>query len=272
MRLTRGGNGFSLPELVVALTLIGLLGTIIVRTTLSLSRVSRAQQERGTVEGAFDLGADYLSAELAAVSHGDVFRISRESVSYRAFRLSGLACLVSRTEVRILEERLAAVRLPQAGRDSLLLYSGRDSTGGSRAIWVSLPIHGVARSRCGALPALSVATIIDSAAVALGSGPDLVPVRAFEVMEARFYTSQGSTWLGARSESSGETVQPLAGPFEASGTGFEFSDTAGAVATAPAAVRAIRLLFSARTSGWEGRPSAHQTSATASIAPENLRP
>lgn len=271
MRLT-GRDGFSLPDALAALVLIGVLGTVMVRTTLTLGRATRAQQERGIVESAFDLGADYLSTELAEVSRGDVLRISRQSVSYRAFRLTGLACLVAPTEIRILQERLAAVRLPQPGRDSLLIYSGRDSIGGRGGVWASLPIHGIARSSCGTMPALKVTTTIDTAAVAMGSGADVVPVRAFEVMEARFYVSQGSTWLGARSESSGETVQPLAGPFEASGTGFEFFDSAGAVPASPAAVRTIRLSFSGRAPGWDGRTGAHQATAAASLAPENLRP
>jgi len=142
--------------------------------------------------------------------------------------------------------------------------------GGAGRGWVSLPIAGVIRSACGTRAALSFTTTVDSGTVGPASWPELAPVRTFEIMEARFYLSAGSTWLGARSVTSGETVQPLAGPFEATGTGFEFFDSAGAPTAVPETVRHIRINLAARAVGWDGSRGAHAMNATTSILPENL--
>lgn len=264
-------RGFAIAELLTSLIVLGVLGTVVVRTILSVGRALRGQQERAGVESAFDLGTDYLAVELAGAARGDLVSISPESVTYRAARLAGLACLVTDSEIRVLEDRLSAIRLPQPGRDSLLLYSGADSAAAAGRGWVSLPLAGVRRSACGTSPALSLATSLDTGVVDLAALPILVPVRTFEVMEARFYPSLGAIWLGARSLTSGETVQPLAGPFEATGTAFEFLDSAGLGTVVPAAVRIIHFRLAGRTVGWDGIRGAHVASASASIAPENLR-
>jgi hypothetical protein len=38
------------------------------------------------------------------------------------------------------------------------------------------------------------------------------PVRLFEVMELRYYRAEGKSWLGMRSVSRGEVIQPVVGP------------------------------------------------------------
>lgn len=270
MRLT-GPRGFSLAELLAGLVLAGTLGTILARAVLSTSRVFRAHQERAMVETAFDLAAEYLGTELAAIGRGDLLRAAPESLSFRAVRLVGIACLVTTTEVRILEERLSAARSPQAGRDSIQLYLGADSISGLDG-WAGLPIHAVGRQSCGTRPALRLSTSVDSGTLAAARSSDLVPVRTFEIMQARFYQSLDATWLGARSESAGEAVQPLAGPFDRSGTGFEFVDSTGLITHSPASVRTIRVSFSGTSSGWNGAAGTYTARVTRSVSPRNLRP
>jgi len=270
MRLT-DRRGLSLAELLAGLVLVGMLGTILARATLGTSRVFRAHQERATVETAFDLGADYLATELAAVGPGDLLRAAPDSLSYRAVRLVGVACLVSATEVRILDQRRSAARSPQAGRDSILVYLGVDSITEQDG-WAGLPIYAVGRTTCGSQPALRLSTNIDSGTLAAARRTELVPVRTFEVMQARFYQSLGSTWLGARSVSAGEAVQPLAGPFDRSGTGFELVDSTGRVTSSPASVHSVRVSFSATSSGWHDGARTYTARAAQSVSPANLRP
>jgi prepilin-type N-terminal cleavage/methylation domain-containing protein len=263
-------RGFALAELLVGLVLLGIVGAVVVRTILSVSRTLRGQQEQAVVESAFDLASDYLAAELGGLSRGDLVQASREAVTYRAMRLTGLACLVTATEVRVPEERLWAVRAPQPGRDSLLLYTGADSHSSAGRGWLSLPLAGMGRSTCGTMPALSLTTTLDPVVAALASLSWQVPVRTFEVMEARLYASLGATWLGARSASAGEAIQPLAGPFEQVGSGFEFLDSVDAVAVVPSDIRVVRLSLTGRVAGWDGSIAARTRSARATLAPENL--
>ena len=67
-----------------------------------------------------------------------------------------------------------------------------------------------------------------------------VPLRVFEVMELRFYPSGGSWWLGARSVSAGENIQPVAGPFGSDGFLLELLDADGTATVDPTQARLVR--------------------------------
>jgi hypothetical protein len=46
-------------------------------------------------------------------------------------------------------------------------------------------------------------------------------------MQIKLYQSQGNYWLGARSVSAGEVIQPVLGPLDNNGLSFAFRDSAG---------------------------------------------
>jgi hypothetical protein len=69
------------------------------------------------------------------------------------------------------------------------------------------------------------------------------PVRIYEIMELRAYQSGGQWWLGARSVSSGEAIQPLAGPLAGrDGFRLEYLNQFGAATNDPTAVSGIRIV------------------------------
>lgn len=252
-------RGLTLLELLLGLSLCGMIGTLLVRSSLQLTRAVAQLQQRGTALSALDQGSAWLAAELGDVAPGDLRRMTAESFSYRGLRVAGLGCEVTATDVRFLPQARAGGRDPQPGRDTLLLYTGAPHDSG----WVALPIMSVAAATCDGSAALRVGTVVDSLTLARVRLLPLVPVRIFESMQSRFYLSGDAWWLGARSESAGEGLQPLAGPYPAGGVQLRYLDAAAQPTADPGAVR--HFLVRLETT----MPSGDST--TLHLVPRNLR-
>ena len=63
----------------------------------------------------------------------------------------------------------------------------------------------------------------------------------------KLYQSTGQWWLGLRSVSTGEAIQPLAGPLTEDGLRFEFLDLLGQPTTDRTSVRSIHLEVQGRS-------------------------
>ena len=259
-------RGMTLPEVLVGLALFGLAGTAGTTMLLRAMRFLSVERSRVALATTLDASLGFLRADLAELAPGDLISATPDAIVYRAVRLAGHACVVSAHEVRVGQSRLRASRMPQAGRDSLLVLSQADSG----PIWVASGLVGVSASWCGAEPAnrLSGDSVVLAGVVSAASGAS--PVKTFEVMEARFYTSGGQRWLGARSVSAGEAIQPLAGPFE-SGAGFQLHDSAGQPASVTSA-RSLQVLLEARRPAWDRSPSVVLDTTLMMLSPRNLSP
>lgn len=120
-----GRPGFSLLELLVALTLGGLVLSAATATVLSqtrLARVTAAQAQRNEV---LRVAAQVLSTETRWLNAArDVRAWSGDSLSLRAFRASGTVCHVQQDGSALAS--LVLLRAPDADKDSLLIL--RDSS------------------------------------------------------------------------------------------------------------------------------------------------
>ena len=71
------------------------------------------------------------------------------------------------------------------------------------------------------------------------------PVRAFELMQMRSYTSGGKTWLGMRSRplTVGTTLEPVLGPLSGTATGLvlTYRDASNTTTTVADNVRSIQV-------------------------------
>ena len=116
MSLNRADRGFALIELLMGLILFGLIGGVMLRTTLSMERTTHAHLSRLGIEGSLDTGIDFLGSELASLgrdsSGTDLVSQALDSLSYRAERATGLACQVTATSVRTSIARYAATQGP----------------------------------------------------------------------------------------------------------------------------------------------------------------
>jgi prepilin-type N-terminal cleavage/methylation domain-containing protein len=253
-------RGITLVELLVALVLLGILGSLAGRALLSQGRAAGALKERHQAQSTIDQATSWISSELVDLGFGDLVRLGADSLTYRAFRSVGLACLVAPGEVRIRRDLLSFWRVPQPGRDSLLLLMATDSLPRASA-WAAFPILSVGVSSCAGLPALRLGIGVTTALPA--GAPPLVPVRTFEVMQLRRYRSQGKWWLGARSESAGEALQPVTGPLAEGGFQLTYRDVLGTEVAFPGEVRRVELYL---------EPASQRDSVRLLIQPRNLLP
>ena len=67
------------------------------------------------------------------------------------------------------------------------------------------------------------------------------PIRIFEPVEVRMYTSSAAQWIGIRLAGTEEAIQPLAGPFTPESPGFAYQDPAFGSPSDPAAVVLVAL-------------------------------
>ncbi len=242
-------HGSVLVDVLVALVLFAVLGLLGLRLVISAERLAFATLYHEARAASLHGGAAFLRRELGGLgadsSGSDLLAFGPDSVVYRATRLAALACSVTTSEVRIRLDQTRGWRLPQPGRDSVLVPLLSDSGSTMPGRWIAGPIHAVAAASCGGAPALVLRTVLDSAQLAAVWLPALVPVRTFEVMQLRLYASSGEWWLGARSVSAGEGIQPVQGPLDPSGLRLAGFDSTGAgAAGGPASVRTLtaRLL------------------------------
>jgi len=101
-----------------------------------------------------------------------------------------------------------------------------------------MAISAAASGTCGAgEPAISLAL-----PAAIGTIPVGTPVRIYEPMELAAYQSDGQWWLGMRSLSSGEAIQPVFGPLAATeGFRLVYSDAAQVATAIPGLVKSITV-------------------------------
>jgi hypothetical protein len=246
LNLLRGG--FTLVESLVALVLTILVLTLVYRVLVEQQRTASLQAQRVLIQSNLRGAAAFISTELREVStdssNPDLVAFSAESVTYRATRGTGIACAVSPISVDLVGPLHGAFRRPQPGRDSLLVYVGA----GPGREWISGPVAGIVSLSCGGVSSVRLTTVLDSAAIAAATTGPLFPVRLFEIMQIKLYQSQGSHWLGARSVSAGEVIQPVLGPLDSNGLVLTFRDSVGALATRPFEVKSGEMVIRAQSS------------------------
>jgi prepilin-type N-terminal cleavage/methylation domain-containing protein len=257
--LSRLPRGFTLAEVMVSLALTLVVAGTLYSLLVSTQRITRAQGERVDLQANVRAGTLIVLSELrelSAVAGGteeqnDILVAGSSAVVYRAMRGLGFICgTPSATAVRIARSTFTGQRDPQAGRDDALIFVADSAATGAEDSWMGTSIVSVATAApCpGALGPGITLTVPASAPVAgLEAG---TPVRITEVMELRLYESEGRSWLGARSVSSGEAIQPLVGPLiKGSGFHLEYLDATGTPTTDRTSVKSIRIALRGTTEG-----------------------
>jgi hypothetical protein len=249
---------------------------------LSTQRLSRAQAEQASLQSNVRIGSLVVLndlRELSAVSGGtaaqnDILTIAANDITYRAMRGVGFICQApTATQVRISRISFSGYRDPQATRDGIYVYLEGNPETTLDDSW--LPVAITAVSTAAACPVGDGITLTTPNTLGLVGLPVGTPVRFYEVMELKLHQADGKSWLGARSISAGEAIQPVLGPL-VDGNGFqlEYLD-AGGVATADVtAIKSIRVTIrgisdAAFSTGVEGSPTHVQEQLVTQVALRN---
>lgn len=201
-------HGTSLAELLVALTLLGVSGTITVALVAGTGRTARRAHDR--------LAAERTVAALAALLRHDTRTATAAELSPTTPTLLWLDRPVGEAPVCTaaggVSLRRAAwrgTRLPDAARDVVLLL---DSAGA----WHRRAIAGVAPASC---PDGAPAWQLDAV-----PPPGARHAQVVEPARLAAYAGAGGTWLGLAGP--GDPIQPFAGPLAAS-AGLALAATGG---------------------------------------------
>jgi prepilin-type N-terminal cleavage/methylation domain-containing protein len=246
----RPRRGFTLVEIMVSTAMILIVSGAVYRLLVTTQRLSRAQVEQVSVQSGIRAGSLFVANELRELStvaggsrdQNDLLSIGGSDVTFRAMRGIGFLCqAASATQIRIARNRFSGHRDPQAGRDSAYVFvEGAEETALDDA-WLPLPLVQVSSAASCPDGGPGITLTLPPTAV-LAEAPTGTPVRIYEIMELKLYRSEGKSWLGARSVSAGEAVQPVVGPLaEANGFRLEYLSSGGFPTSDVTAVKSIRV-------------------------------
>ncbi|HEX7338077.1 MAG TPA: type II secretion system protein [Gemmatimonadales bacterium] len=248
------GRGYTLVEILIALVILLVVAGAMHRLLLSTQRLTRLQARQSELQSALRAGALVVANELRELGPHDLLRLAPAAVTYRAMRGVGFLCQTpTPTTLRVARQGFTGHRDPQAGRDTAyVLLAAAEST----AVWQPLAVTGVsAGSSCPGAVRSGIGVTVPSTPALLGLEPG-TPVRFTEVMELRLYQSDGESWLGARSVSAGEPVQPVIGPLAAgNGLALEYFSGAAIPTSDPSSIRGIRVTLRGQVDGGEREES-----------------
>ncbi len=242
-------RGFTLVEIIVALTVALMVAGAIYGLMITTQRLTLAQAERVGLQANVRAAGWVASGELQEVAalpggtaaQSDVLTAGATGITYRAMRGIGFLCQSPATssELRVWSSSYSGYRDPAAGRDSALVFLEGDTASAVDDVWLPVAITGVTVGN--ACPGAGIILATDNHPELVGLAAN-TPVRIYEVMELRLYQSGGKSWLGAHSLSGGEVIQPLLGPL-LDGTGFtlDYLDATGGVASDPGAIKSVTV-------------------------------
>lgn len=271
MNIVHRRTGVTLVELVVALTLFGVLATIMLTVVREQQRFHIGSLEIIETKRSAHQAIDLLYAELRAASSADVYAISDSSISFRTALGASHICAVDSTRAALVLPPTDAARaaplsgflaMPRAG-DSLLIFDPGATASADDDRWrlhvlTAPPVGGV----CPPRPFGLASNGAEAAGIAMAIAPPLTefavvgtPVRFFRPASYSLYRSGSSWMLGYAVCAAGACTarQPLSGPYlplaagGAGGVTFRYLDRDGAQTADPSRVARIDVVARARS-------------------------
>jgi len=266
-RLSRRA-GFTLVELIVAITISGLVMGSIYKILASNQRFYQAQNQILDVQQNIRAVAQILPGELRGLDPdgGDIIAMSDTAITIKAMRGFSVLCTtptaadVTARQITIRNALTSGYRAMDATRDNVLIFREGNPQLSSDDRWLPAPIAASTSVNCADGSAgtrltltgmvngdsLGVKATVGDQGVLLGA-----PLRTFEVVNYRLYNDgTGTWWLGIRTFASGawSATSPIAGPLRPNdGLVFEYRDANQNLTATTTAVRQIRITVRGRS-------------------------
>lgn len=261
-RLSRRA-GFTLVELIIAITIAGLVMGSIYKILSGNQRFFQAQAQILDVQQNIRAVAQILPGDLRGLdpSDGDIVAMSDNSITVKASRAFSIVCKtptaaeVTARHIFIKNSMTFGYRPIDATRDSVLVFRDGNPQLSSDDRWLHAPIATSAAMNCpdgtpGTRLTLTewahgdslgpIGGTVGDGGVTLGA-----PLRTFELVNYLLYNDgTGAWWLGTSTYAGGawSTTLPVAGPLRPTdGLFFEYRDANGNVTSVTTAVRQIRI-------------------------------
>ena len=244
-------RGFTLVEILVALVLMGIVGTAIYQLLVANQRLYRAQVESVSVNESARGTVAILPSEVRELSAagGDILSMNATSLTYKS--MQGVYFLCADPDLGGLSITLDGttsfgLRSISAADDSILLFAEGDPSTRSDDGWVSASVSSTtAGNACpGSQPSITVG-LSNISAADLGLVQAGAPARTFRVAQIALYEDSGEWWLGGKpfdkSSQSWGTMQPLLGPLSGTGLALAYTDSTGTTTTDPTQVARVGI-------------------------------
>jgi prepilin-type N-terminal cleavage/methylation domain-containing protein len=232
----RPRSGFTLVEILVALVIMAVVSGAVYQMLTMSQRLTRAQTEQVSLQSNVRTGSMLVPTELrelntvvgGTVDQNDVLELDDDAITYRAMRGFGTVCQspATNSELRLLGSTYSGVRDPLATDSIYVFLEGPDPDQEDDDSWIPVRLTSAPATGnvCpGGVAGITLTTDATPSLIGLAVG---TPVRIYEVVELSLHVVDGKSWLGARSVSAGDAVQPVLGPL-LDGTGFELEYLAG---------------------------------------------
>jgi prepilin-type N-terminal cleavage/methylation domain-containing protein len=255
-------RGFTLVEMLVALVLMGLVGTAIYQLLVSNQRLYRQQTQRVEVNENARAAMSILPGEIRELDAGDpagsdVVAMTGTALTYKAMRSLYVLCQPPNTgalQLTVDNTLVYGLRRINLTQDSVVVFAENDPMTRTDDQWlhanVTAATVGTACPGGGASLLLTVSGITAGALAGVQTG---APLRGFEVSQVLLYTdAAGDRWLGGRTyqKSAGtwSGTQPIVGPLSSTGLQLTYYDGAGAVTALPGAVARVAVTVESKSS------------------------
>lgn len=268
--------GTSLPELLVALVLFGLVGAATLRALDRQARFHAGVMAVLEARGQHAAVHEALAVSLRGISAtgGDIARLADSAIVFRLQVGSGVACGLAGGALDLAPDSIAAgqrlgafATWPQAGDTAWVFDEGPTDAAADDA-WAALRITSatLAAGRCAGSPLVD--PVLDAARpawhLAVSGAPPATavtgaPVRLTRVARFALYRGgTGESWLGyaeVQPAAGWITIQPVAGPYlpynrsapPASGIALQALDSSGAAVPFPGGAAPVMVSIATRT-------------------------
>jgi len=266
----RSRRGFTLIEMMLGLLLTMMVGGVIYELLLRNQRVSRIQTEHVGMQENVRAGALIIANELREVGYdsipplavatlvngagaptagsSDILVAQSGRIRYKAMRGLGFLCALAGNTAVITRSTAVGIRAPAVG-DSVSIYVEGDPDTNTDDAWINAGITALPNQNCPGGAAGIGLTLGYPAWLSAGWAAQVqtgAPVRLFDVMEMQTVADDGRSWLGLRSVTAGEALQPVIGPLADStaavrGLRFRYRDRQGVETAVLKDIRAVQI-------------------------------
>jgi prepilin-type N-terminal cleavage/methylation domain-containing protein len=289
--------GVTLVEMIVALTLFGIITTIMLRMLSEQHRFHIGSLEIIDTKRSTHQAIQLLYGELRALSTADIYAMSDSSIAFRTTHGISHICGIdsARASIALPSTRTtrfaplsALLTVPRAG-DSVLIFDPGDAPDPADDRWhAHLLVADLGSAVCPPRPFGLASNAAETAGIAIAIVPPVTatvpigsPLRFFRPARYSLYRS-GSSWMLGYSLCAASvctTRQPLSGPYlpfasgGAGGVVFQYVDAQGATTSDRSRVKRIDLVVRAQSASTLDlghlRGQRYQDSVTMTIALRN---
>jgi prepilin-type N-terminal cleavage/methylation domain-containing protein len=194
-------EGFTLVELLLGLTVLGIVAGTATAVVLGVSRAATRATRSLVADRALQSLQVFLRQELRDATNADVAVMASTRIALARPIGEAMVCAASDTAILVADSAWTGTRWPEPGRDDAWLLVDPVA-----AAWQAAAIVAVAADQC---PAdLAPAIRLSLSAPPTGT----VVVRIMEPVELSAYRSGIADWFGLTPANHAAAVQPFAGP------------------------------------------------------------